>query len=509
MGEIQDRLEAQLRTQPGPFLFVGAGFSRRFAELPNWEGLLRNFADLTNHQYEYFLGIAGGKLPKVATQIAEEFYEVWWNAPEYEVSRQQNIPNIEQQDSPLKIEVSRFIRDAVESSSVPESLEEEWDLLQKSTIDGVITTNYDSLLSKAFPEFENYIGQDELLFADTQGIAEIYMIHGSANAPESLVITQDDYDEFDKRNTYLAAKLLTFFVEHPVIFLGYSLGDGNIQAILSAIVAGLRDKNVGKLQQRLIFVEWVPEAEPEIQDTVILVNEVSIPITRVRVSDFIDVFRALGKKERAISAKLVRLLKEQIYEIICSNDPRGRLHAYMDIDSENAKDWSIVFGVGAKVAIKGIVGLTRAEAFAAVVSGSVNEFPSDEVLTQLIDHIPKAQWYPVYMFLRDAGKLDVKGKILASADVSENIRARADKNRDALLMKFKRRRKVKFSKLEDDHGWEWVLTNALQLPSYTDDIDGFQQFLAANSSVATSSRWMTQYGKAVVAYDYLKFGLLL
>jgi len=131
------------------------------------------------------------------------------------------------------------------------------------------------------------------------------------------------------------------------------------------------------------------------------------------------------------------------------------------------------------------------------------------VLTQLIDHIPKAQWYPVYMFLRDAGKLDVKGKILASADVSENIRARADKNRDALLMKFKRRRKVKFSKLEDDHGWEWVLTNALQLPSYTDDIDGFQQFLAANSSVATSSRWMTQYGKAVVAYDYLKFGLLL
>jgi hypothetical protein len=506
VGEIQDKLEAQLKSQPGPFLFVGAGFSRRYADLPNWEGLLRNFAALTPHQYEYSLGIAGGRLPKTASQIAEDFYEVWWSAPEYEAARAEDSSKIERTDSALKIEVARFIRDAVAASSIPQSLEEEWQLLQKSTIDGVITTNYDSLLSRAFPDFELFVGQDELLFADTQGIAEIYMIHGSVSAPETLILTQADYDEFQKRNTYLAAKLLTLFVEHPVIFLGYSLGDDNIKGILSAIVAGLRDKNVNKLQQRLIFVEWDPNSEPNYQDTVMLVDDVSIPITRVRVADFIDVFKALGKKERAISAKLMRILKEQIYEIICSNDPRGRLHAYMDIDSENAKDWSIVFGVGAKIAVKGIVGLSRAEVLAAVVNGSTNEFPSDQLLTELIDHVPENQWYPVYMFLRDVDKLDEKGRILESAAVLQKIRARADKNREALKMKVKYRRKVTMSKLEEDHGWEWMLGHALELPSYTDDVDGFQQWLRAHADRATSQRWMTQYAKAVVAYDYLRFG---
>jgi hypothetical protein len=66
-----------------------------------------------------------------------------------------------------------------------------------------------------FSDFKVYIGQDQLLFSDAQGVGEIYKIHGSADDRESPILSAADYDRFGERNPYLAAKLLTIFVEHP------------------------------------------------------------------------------------------------------------------------------------------------------------------------------------------------------------------------------------------------------------------------------------------------------
>ena len=70
-----------------PFLFVGSGFSRRYLGLEDWEGLLKRFATLNNVDYQYYFSSSGGKLPRIASLIAEDLHERWWKLPEYEKSR--------------------------------------------------------------------------------------------------------------------------------------------------------------------------------------------------------------------------------------------------------------------------------------------------------------------------------------------------------------------------------------------------------------------------------------
>ena len=81
-------------------------------------------------------------------------------------------------------------------------------------------------------------------------MGEIFKIHGSITEPDSLVVTQKDYDTFSIKNPYLAAKLITIFVEHPIIFIGYSLNDPNIISLISSIVSCL---NTEKLRLLLII----------------------------------------------------------------------------------------------------------------------------------------------------------------------------------------------------------------------------------------------------------------
>jgi hypothetical protein len=81
-------LEAHLAQFPSaPFLFVGAGVSRRYLRLDGWEELLRRFAELTGEDYDYYAATAGRDLPTVATLIAEDLHEAWWKDGRFEESR--------------------------------------------------------------------------------------------------------------------------------------------------------------------------------------------------------------------------------------------------------------------------------------------------------------------------------------------------------------------------------------------------------------------------------------
>lgn len=504
MGAISDYLTPALKTQASPYLFVGSGISRRYAGLPDWFGLLKHFASFTTRPVEYYMGLAGVQgLPKAASLIADEFYNVWWTDEKFAESRRKFASQVTNKSSPLKIEIAKYVEDAVSQMKVSDDLKSEYDLFKKVSPEGIITTNYDSVLNFAFPSFATFVGQDELLMNDSYGIAEIYMIHGAASSPNSLVLTQDDYDDFKQRDTYLAAKLMTVFVEHPIIFLGYSMGDANIREILQALVDAMRGKNTHRLRDRLLFVDWQPDVEPTIQPRTVSLTGGDIEAKELVVPDFCELFSVLAERERAYPARVLRDLKSQVYELVKANDPDGRLVRVSDID-DTSEDLDVVFGVGAKMTALGVVGLSRWDLIDDVLESPARDPAPDVVVSKVVTRGSITTFIPCFKYLSRLGVMDENGRILDSADVPDRVKKRAIRVKNYFKPKVQRDKKS-IEDLIEEHGEDWIFNHSGSIAEYTADLDGIRNLLISERARRTDGWWGTQYAKVAVAYDWMKY----
>ncbi|MEO3946213.1 SIR2 family protein [Gorillibacterium sp. CAU 1737] len=416
--------------ESAPFLFVGSGFSRRYLGLEDWHGLLRRFASFSERPYEYFVSSTeSGAAEQVASLLANEFHPHWFQSDSYKVSRDKNISKVIDRSSPLKIEIANYLNDKAyiqgHSTSLDAEIQSLLEVSKNNSIDGIITTNWDTLLEQLFTEsgFKKYVGQKELLFTSSQEIAEIYKIHGCCTEPNSLVLTEEDYRHFNERNPYLAAKLLTIFIEHPVLFVGYSISDENIQSILGSITACLTNENIGKLRDRLIFLERAKEGEEDaFYDAPMVINTTNLPITRIRANSFEPVYNALAQYKRKYPAKVMRKMKSQIYEMILNNDPRGQLHAIIDLDRDDIDLSTVEFVVGVgitqQLSTKGYESISPKELFEGIIFD--NHLDPVQVVKKTIPQVLKNDGFiPVFKYVADSQliKTDLDDKIQTRLEI--------------------------------------------------------------------------------------------
>jgi hypothetical protein len=401
-----------------PYLFIGSGLSRRYLNLPTWENLLHNFFEISliDGDFEYYKSKSKGSLPLLAGVLANEFHEIWWKGKNFKPSREKNKQLADSNMStPLKIELSNYIANI---QKLAKQYKKEIALFKEIVIDGVITTNWDTFLEETFDEFKVYIGQQELIFTEAISIGEIYKIHGCITKPESLILTDGDYANFNSRNAYLAAKLLTIFVEHPIIFLGYSISDENIQQIIDSIVRCIEPQNLDKLKDRLIFIEWVPDSVFEMKDgTMMLTDNKVLPIKQITTDSFEPIFETLSVLKRQIPVKLLRKLKNSVVELVKSSVPSSKIFV-KDIDSiTNETDIEYAIGVGIARQMhsaQGYTSIERMDVIEDVLMDNKNYDPAQLIEGTLPRLFQGNSFVPIYKYLKAEKMLSKNGTLNAT-----------------------------------------------------------------------------------------------
>lgn len=509
-----------------PFLFIGSGFSRRYLNLPAWETLLMEMCSRLDlpKQYEYYRASANNELPRVASLMGEDFTEKWWSEQKYASSREKFASNTENRLSPIKYEICNRINEntTIQNDNL---LNAELRILKKVNIDGVITTNWDKFLeTQIFPDFKVFIGQDELIFSDLSIIGEIYKIHGSTDKPNSLVLTEKDYQDYQNKNPYLAAKLLTIFIENPIIFIGYSLNDANIQDILKAIIQCLSKDKVEALKDRLIFCQWDPNCtEPHMNDSTILISGAIIPIKLIKLANYIDLFTVLANNMRRIPTRILKHMKDMIYDFVKTSNSKQKVFIAESLDNiEDIHKAEFVWGIGLKdkLAEHGIKGIELKDILKDVV---LDNHPNWAALTIAKLGLPsmsiKGRFIPYFKYLRKAGLLNSNNKIDENSEIVEftpefiakvnNINRTDFLPAESYLRKKDEINKLydSFSSLQKDCG-ENDLHMMMYIPLLSEEkipIEELGNYLKEKISLVDNSKYGTHFRKLICLYDYIKY----
>ena len=516
---IKEKLVKIFQTRnAGPFLFVGSGFSRRYLGLEDWKSLLSKYC-ISGQPFEYYLASGDGTYPTAARHIAEDFNKIWWAHEDYAESRDKHSAKVTDKSSALRIEISQYLSKIDNDKINNNPYADELSILSNLNVDGIITTNWDCFLEQIFPDYKVFTGQNELLFSNPQSIGEIYKIHGSCHKPKSLVLTDLDYQEFNEKNAYLAAKLITLFVEHPVVFIGYSLSDTNISALISAISRCIGKDKIDQLRQNLIFIQRLDEGEEEtLSDTYISIDSVQIPIVLVKTNDFASVYLAIDETKRKIPARILRYCKEQLYNLVQSNEPEKKI-CVVDIDDvDSHRDIEFVVGVGVAaekraeqvIGEKGYDVISLCDLCEDVIFND-KEYDSDKVIQNVVPSLGRySKNIPIYMYLNKLGITDNKALTASGLQLDKWLKT----NPNEFQAKSNARSYVKNHKNKNTEQIIQTCTPenaAMFLPFLKHesiDLPLLREFIVKNFHKISSekSSYASYYKKLICLYDKLTYG---
>lgn len=270
----------------------------------------------------FFVQEHEGDYAKIASELVDYYRDYAWENNGNEELFPSSLFSSSSKNIYLKHSIAKVLIELTESFDLDvNQWRNEISLLKQLNPQAIITTNYDTLLEKIFPKYEPIVGQQVINQKKATDIGHILKIHGSVDELESIVIESDDYEKFSKKQIYLIAKLFTYFMEHPIIFIGYSLTDDNIKSILYN-VKQIFDSDSEPMIPNMWFIDWSsedigPEEIPPKEKPISVGNGESVRLNYIKVHTYERLYEALYQD--SIDIESLKQIEETVYNVVKSD----------------------------------------------------------------------------------------------------------------------------------------------------------------------------------------------
>ncbi|MCC3742927.1 SIR2 family protein [Rouxiella badensis] len=342
-----------------PIIFVGAGFSMRYLTVSySWPGLLEKICvELTgdNELYKDLARENSNKdgdvnLPALASRL-EEIFDGKLKEDRHGKFKDINDEYYRSDDTSSNLSRFKiFLSRLVNVNELREGVENELEDLTRASknIASVITTNYDSFIESSIG-YNAVIGND-ILMSNPYGA--VYKIHGCVTRPESIIITDKDYDYFNKKYELIRAQLLSLFIHNPIIFMGYKIGDPNVKKVLKTIFSYIQPKSdvAEKIKSNFLLIERNTGVETlDVVSHDIEVDESGvISINKVSTDNFSGIYKAISELHLPVSVMDIKRAESVFGKI----KEGGNIKVKLVGDLESLSNDELVFAIGSVNTIK-------------------------------------------------------------------------------------------------------------------------------------------------------------
>tara|TARA_R110002012_G_scaffold99170_2_gene237083 strand:+ start:509 stop:1876 length:1368 start_codon:yes stop_codon:yes gene_type:complete len=197
-------------------LFIGAGMSMAILNTEwnkvalSWKELIFKCAEEFNISLKNDINTEGLSYPEIATEIAKLI------ALNKDISYKLAIKELKEKISEITCWYPENQK-RLEYNEIIENIDPNW----------IITTNYDLIIECLLTGKCLSLGPNDQLISP-QNLIPIYHLHGIRTAPDSIIISQEDYISLFRPNQYRQQKLSLSIKESTTLIIGYGLGDVNV-----------------------------------------------------------------------------------------------------------------------------------------------------------------------------------------------------------------------------------------------------------------------------------------
>ena len=205
----------------------------------------------------------------------------------------------------------------------------------------VVTTNYDTLIEDGLFEgkFKVYSEVSDYYLSGSQGIGEIYKIHGTCTNPATLVLNEEDYEQFHNKSKIVSAKILSVLCDYPLVIMGYSIEDSDVKEIFDNLISSLNDEKLRELERNIVFIQYDPNEfgiVPSIRK--IEYEGHVLSIRAFCTNDFLSIFEEISSMEASVSPQVIRKIRQIVKKIQVAEESKGDKYKLIGIDDIAEED---------------------------------------------------------------------------------------------------------------------------------------------------------------------------